>query len=125
MNRLLFLGTLLTAAAAARADDLRVPQDFGNLRQALIAAQTGDRIVVTGGTWHNGRITADGVSIVGKGTVLTGTWEMPAANAAIEGCTFRDFDLKITGDGAALRNDRFFGPYHANGAIRAFVQADD
>jgi len=47
---------VLASAAAARAEDLRVPGDFRNLQKALDAAQPGDRVLVLRGV-HRGPCT--------------------------------------------------------------------
>jgi hypothetical protein len=49
-----------------------VPEDFSDLKAALSAAQSGDRVLVRGERWRSGRPTRTGVVLFGKGAVLSG-----------------------------------------------------
>lgn len=103
-------GALASASAGALAADLRVPEDFSDLKAALSAAQPGDRVLVRGGRWRNGRIMRSGVALIGKNAVLSGDWEINGTGASIEGCTFRDAHVTVGADGVALRGNRFIAP---------------
>src|SRR5262245_33665204 len=101
---------LAGAAASALAADIRVPQDVRNLKDALLTAQPGDRVIVTGGTWRNGRVTS-GATVIGRlGATLTGLWEIQGAGATVEGFAFRDGEMQIEADNVTLRRNRFTSP---------------
>ena len=97
-------------ASSALAADILVPQDVRNLRDALFMTQPGDRVIVTGGTWRNGRMMAPGVRLIGRGATLSGLWEVYGTGASIEGCTVRDGVIQIEADGVTLRRNRFVPP---------------
>lgn len=99
-----------SSAAVSLADDIRVPGNFSDLKSALLAAQPGDRVLVNGGRWRNGRVSRTGVTLVGRNTVLSGDWEVSGTGASIEGCTFRDAHLTVSADGVAIRGNRFIAP---------------
>jgi Right handed beta helix region len=101
---------VLTTSAAALCADLRVPEDFSDLKSALFAAQQGDRVLVRGGRWRNGRISRSGVALIGQGAVLSGDWEINGTRASVEGCTFRDAHVTVAADGVTLRGNRFIAP---------------
>jgi hypothetical protein len=96
-------GTAATAAAA----DIHVPQDVPNLKDVLLTAQPGDRVIVTGGVWRNGRVLSD-VTVVGRmGATLTGLWEIQGAGATVEGFAVRSGSIEIQSDDVTLRRNRF------------------
>jgi hypothetical protein len=114
-----FAAPLAALAAVAEAADVRVPQDVRDLKDALIAAQPGDRVVVTGGRHRNGRIATADVTLVGRaGAQFLGDWEISAPGVTIEGCTFRDFAIVATADRMTVRGNRMSQPRYATG-IRA------
>jgi hypothetical protein len=109
--RLVVVASLVTGmAASALADDIRVPQDVKKLKDALLMTQPGDRVIVTGGTWRNGRVMVPGVQLVGRGATLTGLWEVYGTGASIEGCTVRDGVIQVEADNVTLRRNRFVPP---------------
>jgi len=97
-------------SASALADDIRVPQDVKNLKDALLVSRPGDRVIVTGGTWRNGRVMVSGVQLIGHGATLTGLWEVYGTGSSIEGCTVRSGVIQVEADGVTLRRNRFVPP---------------
>jgi parallel beta helix pectate lyase-like protein len=109
--RLVVVASLVAGtAASALADDIRVPQDVRNLKDALLVARPGDRVIVTGGTWRNGRVMVSGVRLIGHGATLTGLWEVYGTGSSIEGCTVRSGVIQVEADGVTLRRNRFVPP---------------
>lgn len=107
------VAAILVAAVAAPAwaADIRVPQDFANVKDALIAAQPGDRVIVTGGTWRNGRVLKAGTTLRGRvGATLLGDWEIEGQGATVEGFIVRDALLTVSGDDVTLRGNRLTAP---------------
>ena len=109
--RLAVVASLVTAmAASALAADVRVPQDEPNLKDALLTAQPGDRVIVTGGVWRNGRVVSN-VTLIGRmGATLSGLWEIQGAGATVEGFAVRDGMIEIETDDVTLRGNRFSAP---------------
>jgi hypothetical protein len=109
--RLAVLASLVAASAAtARADDILVPQDVKNLKDALLAAQPGDRVIVTGGNWRNGRVISAITLTARLGATLSGLWEIQGAGATVEGFAVRDGQIEVEADGVTLRRNRFSAP---------------
>ena len=106
--RLVMIASLVAGmAATAAAADIQVPRDVPNLKDALLTAQPGDRVIVTGGVWRNGRVLS-AVTVVGRmGATLTGLWEITGAGATVEGFVVRDGTVEIATDGVTLRRNRF------------------
>jgi uncharacterized protein YcgI (DUF1989 family) len=64
---------ILAASAAAAADTIRVPQDFGTIQDGVTAAATGDTVSISKGVYfENVVVGTAGIKIVGKGAILDG-----------------------------------------------------
>ncbi len=105
-----FAVVLAAAAGLARADDLRVPGDFGDLQEALDSARPGDRVLLERGT-HRGTfvVDVDDVEIVGTpGARLVGERGEDGTPLAIvvtgDGVTLRDLTIRSGGVSLAGRD---------------------
>lgn len=102
----LFVATALVASAGASeasADDLRVPQQFRNVRAALRKAKPGDRIVVSKGRYTgNVKLRKPGVSLVATGdvTLRNGRVQILADDVTVSGFTMDRMSMEIEGDRA-------------------------
>lgn len=104
---------LAGTAASALAADILVPQDEPNLKNALLSAAPGDRVIVNGGTWRNGRVVS-GIQLIGRnGATLSGLWEIQGAGATVEGFAVRDGSMEVEADDVAIRLNRFSGPKYS------------
>lgn len=108
-----FTSLVAGIAASASAADILVPQDNPDLKAALLAAQPGDRVIVMGGTWRNGRVVS-GIQLVGRlGATLSGLWEIQGAGASVEGFAVRDGQIQVEADDVSIRLNRFSAPKYA------------
>jgi hypothetical protein len=96
------LFAVLAAAAVARADDIHVPGDFGNLQRALTSANPGDRILLDARTFRGSfQVETDGVEIVGQpGTRILGRRHTSRRDE-------RNFGLRVEADGVVVRGISF------------------
>ncbi len=114
---------VLAAAVAARADDIRVPQDYRTIQQAVDAARPGDRVLVSRGR-HRGPVvvSANGIEIVGNGARLVAprarrshtegdrvgpAMLVRAHYVTVRGLTFERGGLVVLGDGASIEDNTF------------------
>lgn len=70
---------------------IRVPQDYATIREAVVAANPGDIIVVSAGTYYGGAIVNKSVSIIGgdpTSTLVDGSFCINVDNVTISGLTF-------------------------------------
>jgi parallel beta-helix repeat protein len=104
---------LLMAAGTAAADELRVPEDFADLQEAVDAAAPGDRILVGPGKVRGFvHVATPGLTIEGEGGVLVprareGGLLVEADGVVIRGLEFRGTALDVVGGDAVVEGNRF------------------
>jgi hypothetical protein len=123
------VAVVLGSASAALAEDLRVPADFPNLQDALVAAAPGDRILLERGT-HRGPFvaTADDIEIVGsprarivrrQGRLGSGlaTLTILGDRVRVRGVRFSGADLHLLGEDGSAEECTFGGRLSLAGPV--------
>jgi hypothetical protein len=101
------LALLAVGAADALARDIQVPAERPTIASALATARRGDRVVVSGGRHEDVQIDRDGVTLLGRGAVLSGTIVVSGSRATLQGFRFAESSrVRITGDDAVFRSNR-------------------
>ena len=109
---------ILAASAAAAADTIRVPQDFGTIQDGVTAADTGDTVSISKGVYfENVVVGTAGIKIVGKGAILDGNISgvdgvcltVNAADVVVQGLTFRHGtdQISVAADGLQVSKCTF------------------